>query len=142
MKYCLLILSLAGILLPVYGNNNLNQTQKINKTITGYYSRKGGGGDVDILLMPENKIKFELIANWETNTGTVCAILPLDNNVAVYKKGNCEIKIKFEKNRVVISQVSPPEECDFGNNVTAEGIYIKKKTKADFSFCDKTGYTQ
>jgi hypothetical protein len=68
-----------------------------------------------------------------------CSIIPVKDNTASYKKGSCEISLRFEAKRVIVSQNGDEHDCDFGTGVTAEGVYIKQSSRApkfDKTLCD------
>lgn len=130
--FVILILAIAASSLVIGQAIDKQASQKKpqnNQSMTGSYLSKRTGS-LDVLLLPDGKVKFLLNAPMAGhNFGVACAIVPVKDNTAIYKNGSCEISLKFEAKRVIISQKGDEHDCDFGTGVTSDGVYIKRHSR-------------
>jgi len=95
--------------------------------VTGEYERIGvdtrfEGGSLQVEKLDGNRIKFNLMACSGAHSGGAEGIIPIKDNLAVYKNDAFTIEMKFSGNTVTICQ----EGEGFGGiGVTAAGIYEK-----------------
>lgn len=116
----------------------LTTANSARPNITGQYVLRYSNvrSSLNVLLLPNDKIKFSLTAllktgGGETRNGVVEGTVALKNNIAIYRQGECRIYMKFLDNRVVVKE-SNVDDCGFGAFVTAQGTYIKKSRKPRF----------
>jgi hypothetical protein len=113
-------------------------TGRTRDNITGHYVFRYSNvrSSLNVQLLPNNQIKFSLIALLETGGGTprngvVEATVPLKNNTAVYQDGACRIEMKFLNGRVEVKE-HKVDDCGFGAFVTAQGTYLRRSRKPRF----------
>jgi hypothetical protein len=122
----------------VYSQAERPKVERTRDNVTGRYVLRYSNvrGSLNVLLLPNNKIKFSLIALLETGggaprNGVVEATVALKDNTAIYQDGGCTISMKFLNNRVKVKE-SNVDECGFGAFVTAQGTYLRKGRKPRF----------
>jgi hypothetical protein len=137
-------------------SNNSTQNQESNsstpKNFTGTYlfGEQGGtkrGGSLVIEVQKENSLKFELDINIGApnyNSGTAVGMIKLENNVAIFKTHEyveetetpCTITFTFNKDHsiLVTQNEGSPFSCGFGNNVFADGLFLKQNNAAIFKY--------
>ena len=108
--------------------------------VTGQYRLRNRTTEntLDVLLLPGGKVKIYLYASWigsaatgNVNTGEIKAVIPLRNGTALYESGECKITIRFVgRRRAIVEQVEKNGDCGFGLNVSAQGIYQKRSSRA------------
>lgn len=110
------------------------ENPRLIKQMTGSYASKNNS--LDAQLLPDGDVKFHLIALWKSPTnrevihdGEISALVPMQNNLAVYEKGKCKIMLEFLANKVIVSETGSDTDCDFGMNVTAAGTYRKRNSR-------------
>lgn len=110
------------------------ENPRLIKQITGSYADKNNS--LDVQLLPNGSLKFHLIALWKSPTnrevihiGEISALVPINENLAVYEKGQCKIVLEFLANKVDVSQIGGDTDCDFGMNVLAAGTYRKGNSR-------------
>ena len=106
--------------------------------ITGSYVLRYSNvrGSLNVQLLPNNQIRFSLVALLETGgggtrNGVVEATVALKGNTAFYQDGECRIYLKFLNNRVEVKETIV-DDCGFGAFVTAQGIYVRRSRKPKF----------
>lgn len=112
------------------------------QNITGSY--KFGSNFLDVLQLPDGRVKFYLFAMWKSlvnrevsHFGEACGVVPLIDNTAIYESGECRIKMKFAGRKVTVTQIGSDADCGFGANVTADGVYRKRSSRvSSFEMCD------
>ncbi len=121
----------------------INESAK-PRNVTGQYRlRKDQSSNrLDVRQLADGKVKFQLVALWispnhpdNIHNGEVRGIATLRNGLAVYEDGNCRVTMKFTSNRVTIITDDVVDDCGFGANVIASGVYRKiagRKPKFDF----------
>ena len=120
------------------------QTGKARKSrpaainVTGSYVLRNSTTEnaLDVQKLAGGKIKIYLYASWignaatgNVNVGEVKETLPLVNNRAEYKSGECTISIRFTGNRAIVTQTGSSIPCGFGLNVSATGTYAKRSSR-------------
>ena len=106
--------------------------------VTGRYVLRYSNvrGSLNVQLLPNNRIKFSLVALLETGggatrNGVVEATVALKDNTAIYQDGECKISMKFLSHSVLVKE-SNVDDCGFGAFVTAQGTYIRRSRKPRF----------
>lgn len=89
--------------------------------ISGTY--KAAQGQLRALRLADGKVKFELHAMRDMNTGEVAGEATLRGNTAIYvnRDDDCTLALVFSSNRVTVTQSST---CGMGLNVTGAGTYM------------------
>ena len=139
MKRAALLLSVyLAACCVVYPHGASRSVGRSPGNITGRYELRylNVRGSLNAQLLPNNRIKFNLVAllktaGGETRNGEVEGTVPLTGNTAVYSSGQCTIAMKFLGNRVEVKE-SNVDDCGFGAFVTAQGTYIRKSRKPKF----------
>lgn len=87
---------------------------------TGTYEMEGA--EVKVQQISDNRIKFQIIASYQMNTGVVTgeALLSRDTAVYVDTEYDCGLLFRFSHRMVVIDQTGI---CGMGLNVSAFGEY-------------------
>ncbi len=124
---------------PIQAQSESAQARRTRDNISGHYALRYSNvrSRLDVQLLPNNQIKFSLVALLETGgnsprNGIVEATVALKNGVAVYEQGECKISMKFINNKAVVRE-SHVDDCGFGAFVTAEGTYLRKSRKPLFN---------
>lgn len=142
---CAALLTLAAATL-IHAQGARTKSGAPQSNVTGSYRvrHRRVPNTLDVLQLPDGKIKFQLYAYWagnaeigNVNTGEAKGVVPLQNNVAVFEDadGKCKIRMKFTGNKIIVTQEEEELACGFGFNVTADGTYLKlnsRKPKFDF----------
>lgn len=115
-------------------NLTLENPRLVRQT-TGSYAVKNNS--LDAQLLPNGNLKFHLIAVWKSPTngevvhvGEISAVVPMQNNLAIYEKGKCKIVLEILPNKIKVAQTGSETDCDFGVNVSATGTYRKSVSRA------------
>lgn len=131
---CVLLLTCCS----VYPQARRLKIGRARDNITGQYVLRylNVRGSLNVQLLPDNKIRFNLIAllstsGGETRNGVAEGTVTLKGNTAVYRNGECRISMRFLNNRVVVRE-SNVDDCGFGAFVTARGTYFRKSRKPTF----------
>lgn len=120
-------------------DRNARKAKPAAVNVTGSYVLRNSTTEnaLDAQKLSDGKVKIYLYASWignaatgNVNNGELKTTLPLVNNRAVYKSGECTISIKFTGNRAIVTQTGSSIPCDFGLNVSATGTYAKRSSRA------------
>ena len=132
-----LIVIVIPFLLSAQTGSNRNASSKTAgpPNITGYYQAENENS-IEALLLKDGRVKFYIMAMFRDHTGEICGVAPMKDNIVVYKKDACEITLKFETGRIIVTQKGSDADCEFGMNVNAAGVYRKRNSKIpEFTEC-------
>lgn len=144
MKQKLAALILLLVVFSVTTSQTPVPTKAKLRNVTGQYRLRQDEfrNRLDVQQLPGGKIKFQLVALWVSHNnpenihnGELQGVVSLDNGLAIYETGSCNITMKFTSTRVVITESDANGDCGFGVKVTAAGSYRKidsNKPKFDF----------
>lgn len=116
--------------------------------VTGTFSHRFGGkfknssSDIEISSIGKGRlfVAFELVYPFvdgsgekSANTGEADGTATIKGDTAVYRSsefGQCTITIKFVRPGTInVTQSGTENDCGFGHNVTADGVYQKTSSK-------------
>lgn len=105
----------------------LQTSSAVRNGITGTYKVKNDRdsfyGEVQVLKVAEDKIKFSMNVVYRMNTGELSGEIPLIGNGAVYSDaewGECTVRFTFVERRLEVIQKGG---CGMGLNVSGSGSY-------------------
>lgn len=136
---CVMLLIIAAATLS-HAQGARTKSRPAQSNVTGSYRvrHRTTPNTLDVLLLPDGKIKFQLSAYWignvkirGANTGEAKGVALLQNGVAVFEDvdGKCRIRMRFTRNKVIVTQQEEDFACGFGFNVTADGTYLKQNSR-------------
>lgn len=126
MKYLLLVVSVLLMISSVSAGD----------TVTGQYKKKGG--EVNVQMLPDNKLKFwinTVVGMHPCNVGedgNAIAVFVDGNRAAFTDDQNCTVVLRFEKNKLKITTKDCDSYCGMQAIGSMDGTYIKKSRKPDF----------
>ena len=117
------------------------------KSLTGTY--KYVQNTFSVVELPEQKVSLDFTGFWpnirrsqmrkygvETfNTGVFKETVHLKKGIAIVKleftDNPCVITIRFLNNKLSVTQEGTSNDCGFGFNVEADGLYVKTSTRPE-----------
>jgi len=108
------------------------------KNLTGTYRNRWSEFRIQALGVNRLHVQFNgtypYKANGEmtANTGAGDAMTTLKGNVAIFvPQGTtaCSITLTFVGQKLIAKQTGSDADCGFGHNVTADGTYIKRRSR-------------
>ncbi|HEV7797197.1 MAG TPA: hypothetical protein VGO73_03515 [Pyrinomonadaceae bacterium] len=141
--FCLALMLVVSLIFVVSGQTPPARKVKAQSNLTGHYvmRREEFRNRLNLLQLPDGRIKFDLLALWvshynseNVHNGTLQGILNRENGEAIYEADGCKLKLESFTNKIRITQ-SDDSDCGFGANVTATGFYRKidsRNPKFDF----------
>ena len=142
----LLIPSITAMAQTIY--SSLQKGKTVNrKSVTGTY--KYVQNTLSVVELPEQKVSLDFIGFWPNikrsqmrkydvdtfNTGVFKETVPLKKGVAIVKlefgENPCVITVRFSRNRLEVTQEGTSNDCGFGFNVEADGVYVKTSARPE-----------
>lgn len=99
------------------------------RSVTGTYAWTGrdhAGCTVKVAPAGRDRIRYDLDCNRggpSYNQGSDAGELRLAGGVAVRKMARCELRFRFQGERLVVAQTGSDADCGFGAGVYAGGTY-------------------
>jgi hypothetical protein len=106
--------------------------------VTGAYRLRSAEtpNSLDVLQLPDRKIKFHIVALWvsvhnrdNVHNGELQGVIALTGDTAVYQGESCKVTIKFAAGKAIVTQDADVGDCYFGANVSATGSYRKMNNR-------------
>ena len=147
------LLTLIIILLPICAHSS-EDMQRNHERYAGTYSyglkpksKDGHFGLIYIYPTKKDSILFYIEISRGTpsyNSGALEGEIKIHNKSAIYFKKseysekNCKWNITFSDKDIVIKTIDFNNECGFGHNVYADGVYKKTSNKVPVSYITRT----
>ena len=109
------------------------------KRLTGTYRSRRGEFKIQALGVNRLHVQFdgsyEYKVNGEltANTGTADGMATVKGDAAVFVPADtqgCSIELRFAGKKLIVKQTGSDADCGFGHNVTADGTYTKRSSRA------------
>jgi len=115
-----------------------NKVPQKARRLTGTYRNRRGEFKIQALGVNRLHVQFngtyEYRVNRElmANTGTADGMVTLNGNTATFVPPDtqgCSISLTFTGQKLIARQTGADADCGFGQNVTADGTYIKRSSR-------------
>ena len=112
--------------------------QRSPTNLTGHYRFRKGEfrNHLSVLQLSGGRIKFNLTALWVSpnnpeniHNGEIAGVVAVSSGTAIYENGDCKISMQFSRTGVVVREDHAGDDCGFGVNVSAAGVYRKIDSK-------------
>ena len=109
------------------------------RSLTGTYRSRSGEFKIQGLGVNRLHVRFDGTYAYKVNneltanTGTGEGMTTLHDNVAIFVPQDtqgCSISLTFMGQKLIAKQTGSDADCGFGHNVTADGTYIKRSSRA------------
>lgn len=144
--YMILSFIIAFLSSVAHEQTNLNQPQTAKYGGVFSYTKEKSGATGRIMIYPETDVSvlfyIEIVGGAPAhNMGSLYGRLKLNNGQGTFKSKDqgCQWTVQFSKDKLTIGTVKEFRNCEFGNGVTVDGVYVRTSNKAPDHFVNLEG---